>query len=199
MELRERVAELMGQARADLAELVSYRSVADPRQYPVEECERAAEWVVDRFTEAGFSDVRLVETADGSRAVYGARPCASPDAPTVLLYSPQFPQQHAEAAERFLVAYLRGVRAYVATMQGGGDRTPIYRILAEYTPLKDLDLYAALAPANLSPDGALSTDSLRADQEFWVQRGLVPQPADLATAIDLHYLEAARRHLDRSR
>ena len=63
---------------------------------------------------------------------------------------------------------------------GGGDRTPIYRILAEYTPLKDLDLYAALAPANLSPDGALSTDSLRADQEFWVQRGLVPQPADLA-------------------
>jgi NitT/TauT family transport system substrate-binding protein len=118
---------------------------------------------------------------------------------TVLLYSPQFPQQHAEAAERFLVAYLRGVRDYVATMQGGADRTPIYRILAEYTPLKDLDLYAALAPANLSPDGALSIDSLRADQEFWVQRGLVPQPVDLTSAIDLHYLEAARRHLVRNR
>ncbi|HEY7061936.1 MAG TPA: ABC transporter substrate-binding protein [Chloroflexota bacterium] len=114
---------------------------------------------------------------------------------TVLLYSPQFPQQHAEPAVRFLVAYLRGVSDYVAAMTGGADRTPIYQILADYTPIKDVDLYAALAPANLSSDGALHTESLVADQEFWVQRGLIPQPADLSTAMDLQYLEAARRLL----
>ena len=37
MDLRERIAGLMGQARAELAELVAIPSVADPRQYPPEE------------------------------------------------------------------------------------------------------------------------------------------------------------------
>jgi cysteinylglycine-S-conjugate dipeptidase len=87
MELRERVAGLMGQARAELAELVAIQSVADPRQFPPEECARAAQWVLDEFAQVGFADLRLEETADGSQAVYGARPGADPAGPTVLLYA----------------------------------------------------------------------------------------------------------------
>jgi cysteinylglycine-S-conjugate dipeptidase len=87
MELRDRVAGLMGQARADLSELVAIPSVADPRQYPPEECARAARWVLDAFAAVGFADAHLAETADGSQAVVGARPCGDPDAPTVLLYA----------------------------------------------------------------------------------------------------------------
>jgi acetylornithine deacetylase/succinyl-diaminopimelate desuccinylase-like protein len=87
VELRERVAGLMGQARSDLAELVSIPSVADPRQYPPEECARAAQWVLDAFAAVGFADAHLAETADGSQAVVGSRPCAVPDAVTVLLYA----------------------------------------------------------------------------------------------------------------
>src|SRR5690348_16396253 len=86
-ELRERVTALMPRARRELAELVAMRSVADPRQYPPEECTRAATWVRDAFTEAGFPQVRLEPTPDGSQAVYGYRPAADPDAPTVLLYA----------------------------------------------------------------------------------------------------------------
>ena len=87
MELRDRVSGLMGHAYTELAELVSMRSVADPRQFPPEECLRAAEWVRDKFAGVGFVDLELAETADGSRAVIGARPAADPDAPTVLLYA----------------------------------------------------------------------------------------------------------------
>ncbi|RSM69601.1 dipeptidase [Actinoplanes sp. ATCC 53533] len=87
MDLRDRIAGLMGQARADLAEIVSIPSVADPRQFPPQECARAAQWVLDRFAQVGFTDLRLAETADGSRAVYGARPVPDPAAPTVLLYA----------------------------------------------------------------------------------------------------------------
>ena len=43
-ELREAVKALMGQAKDDLAELVSFQSVADPKQFPAEECEKAARW-----------------------------------------------------------------------------------------------------------------------------------------------------------
>jgi acetylornithine deacetylase/succinyl-diaminopimelate desuccinylase-like protein len=87
VELRDRVARLMEQARADLAELVAIPSVADPRQYPAEECAKAAQWVLEAFAAVGFADAHLAETADGSQAVVGSRPCGDPDAPTVLLYA----------------------------------------------------------------------------------------------------------------
>ncbi|MEU4163627.1 dipeptidase [Actinoplanes sp. NPDC026670] len=87
MGLREDVAALMGRARSDLAELVAIPSVADPRQFPPEECTKAANWVVDRFAEAGFTGLALHDTSDGSKAVHGVRPSRDPDAPTVLLYA----------------------------------------------------------------------------------------------------------------
>src|SRR5918995_4196823 len=87
MELRERVGGLMPQARTELGELVAIRSVADPRQFPPEECAAAAQWILDKFSELGFSDVHLAETADGSQAVVGSRPCSDTTAPTVLLYA----------------------------------------------------------------------------------------------------------------
>jgi len=86
-DLRQRITDLMPVARDELAELVALRSVADPRQYPAEECERTAQWVLERFVGIGFSDARLEETTDGSMAVVGSRKCSRADAPTVLLYA----------------------------------------------------------------------------------------------------------------
>ena len=82
MSLRERIASLMGRVRPELAELVAIRSVADPRQFPPEECARAAQWVLDAFAGAGFSDARLAEMADGSHAVLGRARCTDRGAPT---------------------------------------------------------------------------------------------------------------------
>ena len=84
--LREAVGSLMGRAKEDLAELVTFRSVADPKQYPPEECEKAAQWVVDAFAEVGLQDVAMSPTPDGSMAVHGHAPGPA-GAPTVLLYS----------------------------------------------------------------------------------------------------------------
>src|SRR6476660_5357603 len=85
-DLRDAVRGLMARARDDLAELVAFRSVADARQYPAEECEKAAQWVVDAFADVGLQDVKMSPTPDGSKAVHGHAP--GPDgAPTVLLYS----------------------------------------------------------------------------------------------------------------
>jgi acetylornithine deacetylase/succinyl-diaminopimelate desuccinylase-like protein len=84
-DLRETVHALMRQAESDLRQLVSFRSVADAQQFPPAECDRAAQWVVDAFTEVGLSDVSMSPTPDGSMAVHGHAP--GPDgAPTVLLY-----------------------------------------------------------------------------------------------------------------
>lgn len=83
--LRDTVGELMGQAKDDLVQLVAFQSVADPKQYPPEECKKAADWVVDAFTEVGLQDVRASLTPDGSHCVHGHYP-APHGAPTVLLY-----------------------------------------------------------------------------------------------------------------
>jgi acetylornithine deacetylase/succinyl-diaminopimelate desuccinylase-like protein len=86
-EIRDRIHAMMSVGRAELAELVAIRSVADARQFPPEECAKAAEWVRARFADVGFADAHLVRTPDGSDAVVGTRPSAHPDAPTVLLYA----------------------------------------------------------------------------------------------------------------
>ena len=96
--LRGRVHAMMPAARDELAELVAMRSIADPRQFPPEECAKAAEWVRARFAALGFADARLARTPDGSDAVVGSRRAADPDAPTVLLYAHYDVQPPLEAA-----------------------------------------------------------------------------------------------------
>ncbi len=114
---------------------------------------------------------------------------------TALLYSPEFAQRQ-EPAIRFLVAYVRGAREYTAIMKGGGDRTPLYEVLAKYTPIKDLSIYPVMHPSGIHPDGALNVPSLEADQDLWASQGHIPQRADLRTAVDLQYLQAALRRLE---
>ncbi len=84
-DLTARIGELMPRARRDLAELVAFRSVAGSSEFPPEECDRAASWLVDALTDAGLTEVAAHQTADGSKAVLGHRP-APAGAPTVLLY-----------------------------------------------------------------------------------------------------------------
>ncbi|MFE6029832.1 dipeptidase [Streptomyces niveus] len=84
--IAETVASLMPRARTELAELVAFRSVADPAQFPREECEAAAAWVADALRAEGFQDVEALDTPDGTQSVYGFLP-GPEGAPTVLLYA----------------------------------------------------------------------------------------------------------------
>ncbi|HEY5834085.1 dipeptidase [Streptomyces sp.] len=84
--LSETVASLIPRARAELAELVSFASVADARQFPKSECEKAAAWVAAALRDEGFQDVALLDTPDGTQSVYGFLPGPA-EAPTVLLYA----------------------------------------------------------------------------------------------------------------
>lgn len=85
-DLQSRISDLMPRAKSDLSELVAFRSVANTDVEPAEECEKAAEWVVDAFSAAGAKEVTANLTPDGSKAITGS--FAGPEgAPTVLLYS----------------------------------------------------------------------------------------------------------------
>ncbi|MEV0172114.1 dipeptidase [Streptomyces sp. NPDC050803] len=82
----ETVASLMPRAKAELTELVAFKSVADFDQFPRSESEGAAHWVADALTAEGFQDVALLDTPDGTQSVYGYLPGPA-GAKTVLLYA----------------------------------------------------------------------------------------------------------------
>ncbi|MFP3989813.1 dipeptidase [Streptomyces sp. E11-3] len=82
----ETVASLMPRAKAELAELVAFQSVADFEQFPRSESEAAANWVADALRAERFTDVALLDTPDGTQSVYGFLP-GPEGAPTVLLYA----------------------------------------------------------------------------------------------------------------
>ncbi|MGW8555436.1 M20/M25/M40 family metallo-hydrolase [Streptomyces tubercidicus] len=84
--LAQTVAALQPRARTELAELVAFKSVADPAQFPKSECEAAANWIADTLRADGFQDVALLDTPDGTQSVYGFLPGPA-GAPTVLLYA----------------------------------------------------------------------------------------------------------------
>ncbi|MFE3636726.1 dipeptidase [Streptomyces sp. NPDC059168] len=82
----ETVASLLPGAKAELAELVAFKSVADFAQFPRSESEGAANWVADALRAEGFVDVALLDTPDGTQSVYGFLP-GPEGAKTVLLYA----------------------------------------------------------------------------------------------------------------
>jgi NitT/TauT family transport system substrate-binding protein len=116
---------------------------------------------------------------------------------TAMLFGPDFAGRQ-EPATRFLAAYVRGARDYNALINSS-DRTPLYEILAAHTPIKDMNIYPAMSPSNIDPDGTLNVDSLRADQDLWASEGFVEQRADFTKAVDLQYLQAALQRLGSAR
>ncbi|MER5381834.1 dipeptidase [Streptomyces sp. NBC_00647] len=82
----ETVASLMPRAKAELTELVAFKSVADFDQFPRSESEGAANWIADALRSEGFQDVALLDTPDGTQSVYGFLP-GPEGAKTVLLYA----------------------------------------------------------------------------------------------------------------
>ncbi|MFD7706392.1 dipeptidase [Streptomyces sp. NPDC059786] len=82
----ETVASLLPRAKAELTELVAFKSVADFDQYPRSESEGAANWIADALRTEGFQDVAVLDTPDGTQSVYGYLP-GPEGAKTVLLYA----------------------------------------------------------------------------------------------------------------
>ena len=76
----------MPQAKEDLARMVSFKSVYDPRSLPPpQDCDDMVDFTVGLFSGVGLQEVRAYETSDGSKAVCGHAE-GPPGAPTVLLY-----------------------------------------------------------------------------------------------------------------
>jgi NitT/TauT family transport system substrate-binding protein len=114
-----------------------------------------------------------------------------------VLYGPSFVRSQSEAARRWMVAYLRGVRdfndGFVRSNPAAREET--IQALMKWTPIRDRALYEQMTVIALDPDGELRVASLRADQELFLQLGYQDRPVDFEAALDLSYVRYARQVL----
>jgi len=115
----------------------------------------------------------------------------------ILVYSEKFVTEQPEAARRFMVGYLRGVRAYLDAFERGVDRNAVIAALVKNTPVKDPALYLKMAPVGFDPNGRVNRRSLEADQELSLQLGLHKDHVDLSKVVDNQYVDYATARLGR--
>ncbi len=117
----------------------------------------------------------------------------------VVLYAPHMRREKVELGRKFMAAYLRGVRdfndAFIKKVPQ--KRREVIAALAKHTPVRDLALYEKMVMPYLDPNGAVIRQSLRFDQEWYVQNGFVPTPVNLSLVVDDRFVLAALGRLGR--
>jgi NitT/TauT family transport system substrate-binding protein len=116
-----------------------------------------------------------------------------------LLYSGKFIKERPDVANRFMVAYLQGVRFYNGACKdsrlAGPNAEELIGMLIRETPVKDVAIYRAVTPNGVDPDGRLTIPSLEKDLAFYKELKLVPDAASVTDAVDTSFVEAALKVL----
>src|SRR5262249_38353097 len=93
--------------------------------------------------------------------------------------------------ERFMVAFLRGVRDYINAFEYGVEQDAIIDILTQYTTIKDPSVFRQMKYSWIGPNGVVRRAQLDADAALFYDLGLVDAPIDLSTVFDDRYRQFA--------
>ena len=138
---------------------------------------------------------RAIETgvavrAAGNDVIYPGQQTA------VMFFSDRFMREQRVLAERFMRAYLRGVRVYISALSGGRLAGPsaddVIAILVKYTAIKDAGMFRRIIPSWVDPDGEVNTASLKKDLDFFRQLGLIEKKdISVDAVVDSSFAKAA--------
>ena len=108
-----------------------------------------------------------------------------------LYYGPDFAAR-TDAAQRFMIAYVRSLRDYNDAFVRNVGRPEVAQILAQHTTVKDLALYDRIVPAGLDPDGRLNVQGIRDDVALFVRLGCITGDApDVSRVVDESFVNYA--------
>jgi NitT/TauT family transport system substrate-binding protein len=115
-----------------------------------------------------------------------------------LIMAPSLGQDQPAVAQRFVRAYLRGVRAYYhAITKGDSDREPVVRALVNHTPIKDPTMYSVMGLPSMDRNARLDLTSWNVFQDYFVERGLQKHKLDLSPYVEPWPLDRAIARLGR--
>ena len=120
----------------------------------------------------------------------------------VLALSPGFAKSQPEASQRFVYAFLKGLRdyyhAFIAKDASAADKQAVIQALIQHTPVKDPNLYSVIGLPSVDPNGALDLSSWDAFQDYFMQRGLQQTKVDLKKYQDPSYIAGAVTRLGKT-
>jgi NitT/TauT family transport system substrate-binding protein len=106
--------------------------------------------------------------------------------------------QDRQLGERFLRAYLRGIRDYNDAFFGdGANKSEIVDILVKYLPVTDPVMYDKMHPFPIDPNGEIRPASLELDIEYYKSQDFLLDEPDLAEVVDGGFAEAVISELGR--
>ena len=118
---------------------------------------------------------------------------------TVIVFSNKFMKDRPEVAERFMVAYLRGVRAYMDALKdgliAGKGADDVISSIMNHTGPKDAALLKRIFPPVIDPNGEVNLASMKKDWEFLKSKGLIDKATTPEDIVDMSYVQAAVKKL----
>jgi NitT/TauT family transport system substrate-binding protein len=119
-----------------------------------------------------------------------------PDAQSLyLMYNTGIDQLGPQVGERFMVAYLRGVRDQLNAFEYGIDQDAIIDIMTRETAIKDPAVYRQTKYTWIDPNGAVKRATLQDDADLFHELGLLKEPVDLSGVYEPKYAQFAVEYL----
>ena len=112
-----------------------------------------------------------------------------------IFFSEKFVTETPELAQRWMNAYVRGLRDYNDAFMHGKDLEAVVGLLIKWTKVKDPELYKKMAPVGLSPDGALNKESLTEDAQWLTKAGYIKEPVAMDKIVNTSWIETAVKKL----
>lgn len=112
-----------------------------------------------------------------------------------ILYSSQFIAERPDLAEKFMIAYLKGVRDYNNAFIKGKNKTEVIFLLKKHIKIEPDSIWNKMIPAGINPDGYLNKESLAEDVKWYREHGYMDKPCDIEKAVDHTFVEKALARL----
>ncbi|MBI2953063.1 MAG: ABC transporter substrate-binding protein [Chloroflexi bacterium] len=111
-----------------------------------------------------------------------------------LYYGPNL-IKNKDVGQRFMVAYLKGIRDYNKAFTSGEGRDNIVGILAKYTTVKDVKLYDVMEMPYLDPNGVIDRKSIDAQYKWYVDKEVYKGSKTFDDILDTSFAEYAAQKL----
>ena len=108
-----------------------------------------------------------------------------------IIYASQFITEHPDLAEKFMIAYLEGVRAYNDAFIKGKNKAEIVSLLKKHIKIESDEIWNKMIPAGINPDGFLNKESLAEDMRWYKEHGFIDKICDTEKAVDHTFVEKA--------
>ena len=112
----------------------------------------------------------------------------------LLFFSEKLIKEDRQKGVDFLAATFKGVREYLRAAKGKGERVKVLDIASRFTNMPK-GLLETFAWSYVDPNGLLLMDSLKMQQDWYLERKYIKQKVDYNKVMDLTLLEDALKKI----